>query len=382
MRRRTLLKCAATGAAWSMLPAWAAAAGPAPCKLLVLLELRGGNDALNTVVPVDSGQYRDLRPRLALKPEDVVRLANGPALHPSLAPLSALWRDGEMAILHGVGYPHPNLSHFRSIEIWDTASDSEQILQAGWLTRAVQGRADFACYAADGVVIGAADLGPLGGGARAIALNDPARFARQSRLATAESAPARGALAHVLRVEADIARAGLALKPDVTFATELPRGPLGQVVRNAAAIATTGAVPIIRIAVPGFDTHQNQTNVHALLLKNVAEGVVALRAALTEHGLWQHTLVLTYSEFGRRPRENQTGGTDHGTATTLFAFGPHVRPGNHGEPPDLHRLDQTGNLRHTVDFRQVYAAVLEDYWQLPSEPILLKRFAPLRFLRS
>ena len=383
MNRRRFLRAAAGGAGFitcTSLPVWAHAAVPA--RLLVLIEMRGGNDGLNTVVPMDDGRYQDLRPRLALKPDAVARLTRGPALHPSLAPLGALWDAGEMAILQGVGYPQPNLSHFRSIEIWDTASDSQQTLQTGWLTRAVQQDAGFARYSADGVVIGAADLGPLGGGARAIALNDPARFAAQSRLASGEGPAARGALAHVVRVEADIARAGASIRPDATFTTEFPRGPAGQAVRHAAGIAATGKVPIIRLALPGFDTHQSQLPVHANLLRIVAESVIALRAALIEQGMWQQTLVLTYSEFGRRPRENQTSGTDHGTANSMFAFGPRVRGGVHGETPDIARLDDNGNLRHTVDFRRVYAEVLESLWQISSERVLQRRHAPLGFLRA
>jgi uncharacterized protein (DUF1501 family) len=380
MNRRRFLVGAAAGVSGWALPAWAVPSRPE--RLLVLIELRGGNDGLNTVVPVDAGAYHDLRPRIGLKPETVVRLAEGPALHPSLAALGPLWSGGEMAVIQGVGYPQPNLSHFRSIEIWDTASDSQQLLPTGWLTRAVQSRSDFGRFSADGVVIGASDLGPLGGGARALALNDPARFAALSRLASGELAPARGALAHLRRVEADIARAGTSIRPDATFATEFPGGPVGQAVKHAAGIAATGQVPVIRLAVPGFDTHQNQLQVQGALLKQVADAVVALRSALLEQSLWDRTVVLTYSEFGRRPRENQTGGTDHGTASSLFAFGPLVRGGLHGNAPDLQRLDDSGNLPHTVDFRSVYAELLEGLWQISSERVLQRRFAPIGYLRT
>lgn len=359
------------------LPAWARPAAP---RLLVLVELRGGNDGLNTVPPVEEGLYHDLRPRLAVKPDGALRWKGAPPLNPSLAALEPLWNAGEMAILQGIGYPSPNLSHFRSIEIWDTASDSQQVLQTGWLTRATQGQAAFAAQSADGVVIGAADLGPFSGGARAVALNDPARFARKARLASMDDAPARGAIAHVLRVESDIVRAGTEIRPDVRFATEFPRGPVGIAVQHAAGVAATGRVPVLRLTLPGFDTHQNQAPVQAALLKVFGDSVAALRSALLEHGVWERTLVLTYSEFGRRPRENQSGGTDHGTAGTLFAFGPQVRGGLHGEAPPLRALDAEGNLRHTVDFRRVYAAVLEDWWQLPSERVLQRRFEPLKFI--
>lgn len=376
MDRRGLLRNASLLLS-AALPAWARAADP---RLLVLIELRGGNDGLNCVVPVDDGLYFDLRPRLALKPDVVLRWHGAPALHPSLAALEPLWQAGEMAILAGVGYPAPNLSHFRSIEIWDTASDSHQYLQSGWLSRAVQGQAAFARLSADGVVIGAADLGPLAGGARAVAVNDPARFARQSRLASMENVTARGAMAHLLRVEGDIVRAGAAIRPDVTFKTEFPRGPVGIAVQHAAGIAATGSVPILRLTLPGFDTHQNQSPVHATLLRLFAEGVAALRSALIELGVWDRTLVLSYSEFGRRPRENQSGGTDHGTAGTLFAFGPAVRGGIHGETPSLRSLDADGNLRHTTDFRRIYATLLEEWWHLPSDLVLQRRYEPLKFI--
>jgi len=149
--------------------AWAGAPAAAPPRLLILLELRGGNDGLNTVVPVDDGSYYDLRPHLALRGDGVVRFAPDLALHSALAPWRTLWDAGEMAVIQGVGYPAPNLSHFRSIEIWDTASDSDRYLPSGWLTRASRGNATFQACSADGAIIGAADPGPLGGGARTVA---------------------------------------------------------------------------------------------------------------------------------------------------------------------------------------------------------------------
>jgi uncharacterized protein (DUF1501 family) len=362
---------------------WARAAAAAPLKLLILLELRGGNDGLNTVVPVDDGRYHDLRPRLALREDAVVRLAPDLALHAALAPMRALWDAGELAVVRGVGYPQPDLSHFRSIEIWDTASDSTQTLQKGWLTRAVQAdAADFSRFAADGVIIGATDLGPLAGGARAVAVADPARFARAARLARVDDTPVRGALSQLLRVESDIVRAGTEIQPDVAFQTAFPRGPFGQALQHAAGIAATRRVPVIRLTLAGFDTHQNQAPVHTALLRQVGEGVAALRGALTEAGLWQDTLLATYSEFGRRARENGSGGTDHGAAGTHFVCGGAVRGGLYGEPPDLGRLDRDGNLPHAVDFRAFYATVLERWWQLDSVRALGRRFEPLPVLRA
>ena len=382
MHRRQFLQAGAAVTAATFC-GWARAANQdTPARLLVLIELRGGNDGLNTLVAVDDGRYYDLRPRLALRGDAVVPLASGAALHASLAPWLLLWNAGEMAVLQGVGYPQPDLSHFRSIEIWDTASASSEVVQTGWLTRVADTSALFKAASADGVILGAADLGPFSGGARAVALADAQRFSTQARLAAPGALPSRGALAHIVRVENDIVRAGADLAPTQTLSTEFPRTPFGQAARQAALIAASRRVPVIRITLSGFDTHQNQIGLHAALLKQVADGVVALRAALQEAGVWNDTLMLTYSEFGRRPRENGSGGTDHGTATAHFAFGPKVRRGLHGAPPDLGRLDPNGNLAYAIDFRSVYATLLERWWALDSRRALRGAFAPVDFLAT
>jgi uncharacterized protein (DUF1501 family) len=357
-------------------------AAPAP-NLLILIELRGGNDALNTVLPDDEARYRELRPRLALPEETRLQLASGLTVHAALAPLRSAWDAGELAVLRGIGYPQPNLSHFRSIEIWDTASDADQILQRGWLTRVVAGaQARFAAFSADGVVIGAPDLGPLGGGARAVAMNDPARFARTARLAHAADVQAVGPMAHLLRVEADALRAGSEIQPDMKLPVEFPRTGFGQAARQAAALAVTRRVAVMRLALGGFDTHQNQLPLHAALLGQLAEGIAALRAALIATGLWQQTLIATYSEFGRRPKENGTAGSDHGSAGVHFVLGGRVRGAVLGDPLALDRLDAAGNPPHSIDFRTLYASVLEDWWQIDSLPVLGQRFRPLPLLRA
>ncbi|HTN49780.1 MAG TPA: DUF1501 domain-containing protein [Burkholderiaceae bacterium] len=379
MNRRRFLQSAAVGAA--CFSGWArAATRDAPPRLLVLFELRGGNDGLNTLVPVHDGRYRDLRPRLALAESDLVALAPNLHLHGSLAPWLPLWNTSEMAVLQGVGYPQSDLSHFRSIEIWDTASASSEIVQTGWLTRVAENAAAFRRCAADGVILGAADLGPFTGGARAIALSDVRRFTAMARLALTSTAPAQGALAHLLRVENEIVRAGTELGPVPAFSTEFPRTPLGQAVQQAAALGSSRRVPVIRVTLSGFDTHQNQLGVQANLLRQLAEGIVALRGALVEAGVWDDTLLLTYSEFGRRPRENGSGGTDHGTANVHFAFGRSIRGGVYGEPPPLDRLDANGNLQHTLDFRSIYAAIIADWWGLDASRALRGRFNPVRFI--
>jgi uncharacterized protein (DUF1501 family) len=362
--------------------AWSAA-GSGYGRLLVLVELKGGNDGLNTVVPYADSRYYELRPRLAVGRDDVLQLDQRTGLHPALRPLLPLWQAGELAIVQGLGYPSPNLSHFRSIEIWDTASRSDQYLGDGWLARAFAANPVPAAYAADGVAVGSADLGPFAGtGARAIALNDPESFLRQSRLANPAGARRNAALAHILKVETDIVQAASHLGGNTSFRTEFPRGPFGNAVRTAAQLASNKAgIAAIRLSLGGFDTHQNQPGVHARLLGELAEGIAALKAALVEIDRWSDTLLLTYAEFGRRPQENQSLGTDHGTASAHFVAGGRVRGGLYGEAPQLAALEG-GNLRHGLDFRSLYATALEPWWGLDAARALGSRYAPLPLLKQ
>lgn len=380
MKRRDFL--AASVAALLAPTAWSAG-GAGYRRLLILIELKGGNDGLNTVVPYADARYYELRPRLGVKRDDVLQLDERTGLHPALRPLMPLWQDRQLAIVQGLGYPSPNLSHFRSIEIWDTASRSDQYLGEGWLARAFTAHAVPKGFAADGVAVGSADLGPLAGmGARAIALNDPASFQRQARLANAAGAKRNAALAHILKVESDIVQAASQLGANTEFRTEFPRGPFGNAVRTAAQLAANPAgVAAVRLSLGGFDTHQNQPAVHQRLLGELAEGIAALRGALVEIGRWDSTLLATYAEFGRRPQENLSMGTDHGTASAHFVAGGRVRGGLYGQAPVLADLEG-GNLRHAVDFRSLYATALEPWWGVPAAPVLGGRFPTLELLRS
>ena len=353
-------------------------------KLLVLIELKGGNDGLNTVVPYASPAYYALRPKLAIARDRVIKLSDAAGLHPALEPLLPLWREGELAVLQGVGYPAPNLSHFRSIEIWDTASSSDQYLQDGWLTRTFALSPTPAEFAADGAIVGSPDLGPLaGGGTRAIALADTERFLKQARYATAEGDSSNKALEHILKVEADIMRAAARLKADYAFRTAFPAGAFGAAIHTACQVAANRpGVAVVRVTQNGYDTHGGQAPTQSRLLGDLADGIKALKSALIELDRWQDTLVLSYAEFGRRPKENLSGGTDHGTASAHFALGGRVAGGIYGEQPSLQRLSGDGNVGFAIDFRRVYATALERWWNVRSAVPLGGNFAPLPILRG
>jgi uncharacterized protein (DUF1501 family) len=344
MDRRSFLQAVAATTACSTWPLQAFAADARRPGMLILIELKGGNDGLNTLIPFADAKYYELRPRIAIAREQVVQLTERAGLHPALTPLKALWDAGELAVLQNVGYPNPNLSHFRSIEIWDTASRSDEVLQQGWLTRAVAQLKLPDDVAADGVVIGNSELGPFVGGARAVALSNPAQFANQAKIAKDSGRLLPGVLGHVVQVESDIVRAATKLSASYEFKTAFPN--------------------------------------NANLLTQLAEGLVALRAAAIELNRWQDTVVLTYAEFGRRPRENASNGTDHGTGAVHFALGGKVKGGMLGAAPDLARLDGSGNFGYAIDFRSVYASVLQQMWNLDPRAALSGSFATLPLLRA
>lgn len=382
MNRREFLSAIGAVSVWSLVP------GPAFAqarydRLLVLVELKGGNDGLNTVVPYADPAYAGLRPRLAVPRDQVLQLDPQTGFHPALEPLMAPWKNRELAVVQGVGYPDPNLSHFRSIDIWDTASGSNEYLTEGWLARAFAAAPAPAAFAADAVVVGGAEMGPLRGGVRAIALANPEQFLRQARYAAPAGQARNAALQHILRVEENIAQAAARLSGNRAFATPFPAHPFGNAVRTAAQlVAGEAGVAAIKIALGGFDTHSGQPARHAQLLKALAEGLDALKQALVELGRWDSALIMTYSEFGRRPRENLSNGTDHGTASVHLLLGGRVKGGLYGLAPALSRLDGNGNLPHAVDFRDVYATVLERWWGTDSARALRGRFATLDVIRS
>lgn len=385
MRRRDFLGAAGAAAvtAFAHRPAFAQRPGASYDRLLVLVELKGGNDGLNTVVPFADTAYYQLRPRLAIQREQVLQLDPRAGLHPALEPLLALWQGRELAVVQGVGYPGPNLSHFRSIDIWDTASKSNEYLTEGWLARAFGVAPAPPAFAADGVVVGGAEMGPLRGGVRTIALTNPEQFLRQARLVAPAGQGRNAALEHILKVEQNIVRAAARLHANHAFATAFPAHAFGNAVRTAAQLVASGAgVAVIKLSLGGFDTHSGQPARHAQLLKMLAEGLVALKGALSEVSRWESTLVMTYSEFGRRPRENLSNGTDHGTASAHFVMGGRVKGGLYGAPPEPGRLDGSGNLPFAVDFRDLYATVLERWWGVDSPGALNGRFAALDLVRA
>jgi uncharacterized protein (DUF1501 family) len=378
-RRRFLLGTVAAGGVLAF-HRWLRAedAPGATRRTVVLLHLAGGNDGLNTVVPHADPIYRRLRPTIGLAPDGVVRLADGLALHPSLAPLEPLLSRGTLVVVNGVGYPRPDFSHFRATEIWHTA-EPDSAPRFGWLGRSFDARAGAPLK---GVAL-AKEL-PLCLHSEAPAsatVTDFARFRLPDGLSSVASlyesagdaAGPRGEVGRAGRRALDTARVIASLSP---AEAPYPQGPLGEDLKRVEALLAADLdLEAIALSFGGFDTHANQQGTHAQLLATLARCLVVFQGRLEQRGLARRTVVLVFSEFGRRPEENASGGTDHGSAGPVFVMGAGLRGGLLGAPPSLADLDE-GNLRFTTDFRRVYASLLAGALDLDPAPFL-GDFAPL-----
>jgi uncharacterized protein (DUF1501 family) len=364
-RRRFIKALAAAGVTMIAPPTFASTASE---RILVLVELSGGNDGLNTVVPYRDPEYRRLRPNLAVPARRLRTLDDSTALHPSLSGLQNVWERGELAIVDGVGYPNPNRSHFRSIEIWESGTAADEYDHRGWIGRVLPD-SEVSSRNPAGLILGGDD-GPLAG-THALALDDPNTLFRVAdRLEQAMPTGDNPALDHVLRTQNDLLDAVEKLKGCLkkapSFGDKFGRSPAGRALQLAAQMIAAG-LPLyaIRTRVGGFDTHVNQAGRHARMLRRLDEGLAAFRDAMKQVGRWDDVLVVTYSEFGRRPHENGGGGTDHGTAAPQLILGGAVKGGRHGARPSLERLDRNGDLIHTTDFRDVYATIANIWWKVP-----------------
>lgn len=361
-------------------------------RILVVVQLSGGNDGLNTVIPFSHDVYRRSRPTLALPAEQVLRIDAELALHPALRGLADLLEAGRLAIVQGVGYPQPNRSHFESMDIWHTCARKEQRRADGWLGRCLERLPAGPSVDVPGLHLGL-EQQPLALASRSLRVPS-IRSAEQFHLQTSDGeqsgdvaamAAARrdgaddllgfvqSSTTSALAVAERFARAPQVLEPAAGYPmTELGR-KLGQVARLITSGLTTR---IYYVALDGFDTHSQQAAAHAALLRQLGDAVAAFIQDLVQQGCGDRVLVQCFSEFGRRVAENASQGTDHGAAAPLFLAGTQVRSGLIGPHPGLDDLDD-GDLRHHTDFRQVYAAVLEHWLGCDPEPILGGRYTPV-----
>ncbi|HEX4836486.1 MAG TPA: DUF1501 domain-containing protein [bacterium] len=358
---------------------------------LVVVQLGGGNDGLNTVVPYAHDEYYRARPHLAVPQGKLFRLTDELGLNPALKDLKDIFDQGRLSIVQGVGYPNPNRSHFRSMEIWQTADPAGTGPRSGWLGRLFDSECPDCGVAAGITLSNELPLAMQGSTARTVALENPVRFGFH---------PIRGAGPEELEAFRRLLQPVPGAEPTVDFLahTEMnallaaadihaiagrfpkdggngyPKDPFGQKLQIVSELIAAGApTRVYHLSLGGFDTHATQAGRHDRLLESLDAGLGAFVKDLAQKGVQDKVLVMTFSEFGRRVAENASGGTDHGTAAPMFLIGSTVVPGIHGAHPSLADLDQ-GDLKYRIDFRSVYASVLERWIGVNSEAILGGRF--------
>ncbi|APZ95197.1 DUF1501 domain-containing protein [Fuerstiella marisgermanici] len=374
----------------------AAADSQSDGRILVVVEMAGGNDGLNTVVPYTDDEYRKARPELAIGKSDVLKINDNLGLHPVMTGFADLLEAGHLSIIQGVGYDNPNRSHFESMDIWHTCQRKDENRIDGWLGRYLQeaGQATssdpaglhlgedkqpFALMSRDARVpsIRSLDQFRLNG-------NETAAFRKAVReLADARRDGGNDLLSFVqsstssaITASERIEVAGMNYKPS----GEYPSTALANKLQTVAKLINSGlTTPVYYVRIDGFDTHAQQDGAHQSLLRQVSDGVSTFLKDMMAHGHGDRILCLCFSEFGRRVAENASKGTDHGTAGPVFLTGTHVKAGLIGQHPSLRDL-QDGDLKHHTDFRQVYATVLERWLKCDSKAILRGKFNPLNAL--
>jgi uncharacterized protein (DUF1501 family) len=364
-------------------------------RVLVVIELTGGNDGLNTAIPFEDDRYYENRPTLSIGRGDVIKLSDEVGLHPRLAPLGELYRQGKVAAIRGVGYPQPDRSHFRSMEIWHTASTDAKPPNDGWLGRyldgttqsgtgpdlrglALTGELPQALRAERVVVPVASRLDAL----PAADATPKARLRRQLIALPGESNEEIGFLRGQATIACGAAEQLRKAATQYRSTVQYPSGELGpQLQRAAQIIAADVGARVLFASQGGYDTHAAQADVQANLLGELAAALAAFQSDLTALKVADRTTVFVFSEFGRRVEENASLGTDHGAASCSFLIGAKVNGGLAGRYPSLESLDE-GDLIYTTDFRSVYATLLEEWLGCPSEKLLGGKFATLSLFQK
>lgn len=374
------------------------AAVPAPERdrsVLVLVQLAGGNDGLNTVIPFEDPDYHRLRPTLALNKSEVLPVGSNQALHPAMTAMRKLLDDGKLAIVQNVGYPNPNRSHFRSTDIWETGSESDKVVSTGWIGRFLDNCCAGMPETHDPLAVHVGSetpevflsaqphptfgMAPYATGRKGAQRNQGLLDQLLQQPAAAENnnasflkATMMDALVTERRVQSILA--------NYQAAATYPGSAFGHSLQGVAAlIAANLPTRVYFVSLSGFDTHANQAGNHRNLLKTLSDGLAAFQQDLEAHKLGDRVVTMTFSEFGRRPMENESHGTDHGTAAPLFVLGSKVKAGLHGQAPKL-ALGRNQDLTFTTDFRQVYSTVLENWMGCPAEKVLGRKFEPIGVL--
>ena len=371
-------------------------------KVLVVIEMSGGNDGLNTVIPYADPGYAKARPVIGLPANSVHKLSNTIGLHPSMGAMKTMFDKGNLAVITGVGYPNPNRSHFFSMDVWQSGDPTGDIHnRSGWLARYFDDDGHFKGDPLSGVTLGSAlPLAMTSGMAPVSVIGNGRDYGfrafggdTQRQLTAIESMYSQGTIAannadFVRNVGNEAYASTVELKRAIkdydvhanNTAIYPTNNGLADGLHSVAKLITGGvSTRVYYLSIGGFDTHANQPGGHAYLLGQIADAVSAFFEDLGAQGRADDVTLMTFSEFGRRVKENSSAGTDHGAASVMFLAGAGIKGGIYGDYPSLADLDD-GDLRFHTDFRSVYATLLDNWLGTKSAPVLGGNFTHMNFL--
>ncbi|MEW6470536.1 MAG: DUF1501 domain-containing protein [Bacteroidota bacterium] len=395
MNRRSFIKRSALASGTLMVPSFlkgfeALAGEAAAWKNLVIIQLSGGNDGLNTIVPFENDIYYSKRGSIAVPKNDVLKLSAELGFNPALKPLQELFGQGWMSIINDVGYPNPDRSHFRSLDIWHTASDSAEYLSSGWIGRYLDSNCTGCEHPHLAIEVDdTLSLALKGLSKKGIAVRDAKQLYNTTREPFFKNMAAQpdgsllsdDNLGYLYKTMAETySSAEYIYETSKTYASkaEYPQTNFARQLNTVATFINSGLkTRVYYVSLSGFDTHANQRSQQDKLLKDYAGAVAAFVKDLKQANKLDDTLIMTFSEFGRRVEQNASNGTDHGTAGNMFLFGSKLKKaGVFNGSPDLDDLDE-GDLKFKVDFRSVYATVLDKWLGVSDSKILNKDFSKL-----
>jgi len=401
MRRRDFLRNTALASGAFMIPAFLkpleamAMSGLTGYKNLVIIQLSGGNDGLNTIVPYCNDIYFQKRSNIAIKETDVIALDDMQGLNPNLSALKEIYDQGYMSIINSVGYPNPDRSHFRSMDIWQTASDSNQFLTNGWIGRYLdancqnnKNQTPYTAIEVDDTL----SLAMKGAKMKAIAVQDPYKLFQTTRepffkdLVHSQNSEHLNEdnLGYLYKTMIETySSADYIQNTSKTYKTtaEYPATQFANQLKTVSKFINSGLqTRVYYVSLSGFDTHVGQQGQQGRQLKTYGDAVAAFIKDLKQTNKLDDTLVMTFSEFGRRVEQNASNGTDHGTANNIMIYGGKLKKsGIYNAAPDLSTLDN-GDLKYQVDFRDVYATLLDKWLNVDNSLVLSKNFAGLQFI--
>ncbi len=344
-------------------------------KILILVELQGANDGLNTVIPLNQKYYYRLRPNIGIKKNKILTISEDNGLHYSLKNIAKTYENGNVKIVQNLGYPHAILSHFRSIDIWETGGDGKKQYRNGWLVDSLNKYSNKLSTDAKGMFLDNSNSIFRGGqngflGPTAIGL-EPEEIEIRDTVVPVDTRKSFGLLNEIIKKRKENSSLLKTLTnkfSKVKNKYSFGGGQLGKQLTNVCnLIASDVYIPVYKVALGSFDTHNNQSNTHRNLLRDLDTSLSSTINALKDIGVWKDTLIMTYSEFGRRANENGSRGTDHGMAAPHFILGGSIEGGITGQYDDLSNL-WNNNINYKVDYRSIYEFVLRKHFNIDDNP--------------